>query len=96
VRVLAKRKTLKVIPGGAVSTKDRLDYLVKVLGLTATYQDFPKKKNSECDGVEKTEVFTLLSISTDPAQVGVVQKKHSKQSSFLFASFQKGLQFHST
>ena len=71
----------KVTPGGPVGPKDQLDYMVKVLGLTAVYQEFPKKQHAssvgESDTEENTEakvedeVFTLLSISTDPPQVSV-------------------------
>ncbi len=70
--------TVRVTPGDAVSAKDQLDYLIKVLGLTATYQEFPKKKSAAAngsgdsesdDGEPSTEVLTLLSISTDPPQV---------------------------
>ena len=71
----------KVTPGGPVGPKDQLDYMVKVLGLTAVYQEFPKKQHSSPvaagdSGTEENneakvedEVFTLLSISTDPPQV---------------------------
>ena len=65
----------KVTPGGPVGPKDQLDYMVKVLGLTAVYQEFPKKQHADSDTEENTEakvedeVFTLLSISTDPPQV---------------------------
>ena len=71
----------KVTPGGPVGPKDQLDYMVKVLGLTAVYQEFPKKQHAspvgDSDTEENTEakvedeVFTLLSISTDPPQVSV-------------------------
>ena len=74
----------KVTPGGPVGPKDQLDYMVKVLGLTAVYQEFPKKQNAspdeagddanEEDGEAKgdeDEVFTLLSISTEPPQVNL-------------------------
>ena len=71
----------KVTPGGPVGPKDQLDYMVKVLGLTAVYQEFPKKQHAspigDGDTEENTEakvedeVFTLLSISTDPPQVSV-------------------------
>ena len=71
----------KVTPGGPVGSKDQLDYMVKVLGLTAVYQEFPKKQNASSDDDDATEetaeakkddeVFTLLSISTEPPQVSV-------------------------
>ena len=51
-------------PGSVVPAKDQLNYLAKVLGLTVTYQDFPKKGN-------KAEFLSLVSIATDPPQVGV-------------------------
>ena len=71
----ASKKGRKVNPGGPVGPKDQLDYMVRVLGLTAVYQEFPKKPGSSPDDAEETEgtgedeVFTLLSISTEPPQV---------------------------
>ena len=74
----------KVTPGGPVGSKDQLDYMVKVLGLTAVYQEFPKKQNASSDEAgddaneedgeakgDEDEVFTLLSISTEPPQVNL-------------------------
>ena len=81
----------KVTPGGPVGPKDQLDYMVKVLGLTAVYQEFPKKQPASSDASPPTagdndgdgaaednaeakeddEVFTLLSISTEPPQVNI-------------------------
>ena len=75
----ASEKGRKVTPGGPVGPKDQLDYMVRVLGLTAVYQEFPKRPRSgasssddaeEAAGArEDDEVFTLLSISTEPPQV---------------------------
>ncbi|XP_059099277.1 double-stranded RNA-binding protein Staufen homolog isoform X2 [Tigriopus californicus] len=55
-------KMIQVNPNGVVQPKDQLAYLAKVLGVTVTYQDFPKKNN-------KSEFFSLVSLSTDPPQV---------------------------
>ena len=58
----ARAATISVLPNGVVQSKDQLAYLAKVLGVTVTYQDFPKKNN-------KSEFFSLVSLSTDPPQV---------------------------
>ena len=87
----AGKKGRKVNPGGPVGPKDQLDYMVRVLGLTAVYQEFPKKQPASSDASPPTagdndgdgaaednaeakeddEVFTLLSISTEPPQVNI-------------------------
>lgn len=58
----ARAAGIPVLPNGVVQSKDQLAYLAKVLGVTVTYQDFPKKNN-------KSEFFSLVSLSTDPPQV---------------------------
>ncbi|XP_023326146.1 double-stranded RNA-binding protein Staufen homolog 2 isoform X2 [Eurytemora carolleeae] len=45
--------------GQGVSSKEQLSYLAQILGVTVTYDDFPKKG----------EYLTLVSLSTNPAQV---------------------------
>ena len=51
---------------GMVQPKKQLAYLAEVLGVTVTYQDFPKKSEGG-----KEEVFSLVSISTKPPQVSI-------------------------
>ena len=93
----------RVTPGGPVGPKDQLDYLVKVLGLTAVYQEFPRKQKDSADATSSTtgdddpaedsaeakednEVFTLLSISTEPPQVSDPEYPTVRKQVFIFGS----------